>query len=352
MGFDFVLTLDVGVVANNQTRWRCFGKWGGLFFDGFLQKGRCPKDGAGHAAAGWVFSLSHDYPASAESQIHWRFCDKCAGLFFDGAADKGHCPADGAGHQSAGLDFGLPHNPGQDERGSWRFCTRCHGMVRDNQRGWAQWIAPCVVDNATHPQLPVHAGSGLVMIGFDGTEFRLGWMPLVHGSRPAFDTTHYYHAGIPKWCDTPDVSGPGVFSHSPSGQYRYTHVSAAWLAGPRRWIALYANALDKTGLFDAPIVVRFSEDLVAWSGEIPIFDPNREGAYGVYMHKPGKDKINPNVPPAEPPGLDNPGWAYGAFVLERFTTWDETSRTLGLYYLLSLSSPYQVQLMHSTLRIP
>jgi hypothetical protein len=352
MGYDFVLAHDIGEDAENQTNWRCCGKCAGLFFDGFVDKGMCPKDGAAHVAAGYIFTLSHGLQDSSDLQTNWRFCGKCAGLFFDGSADKGTCPTDGLGHQSIGLDFGLSHNPGADDqaRGGWRFCTRCHGMVRSDQRNWFPWIAPCVVENSAHPNLPSDVGSGLVMIGFDFFEFRLAWMPLNSGSKPGFDATRYYHAAKKKWSETPDGSpGYGIFRHSRPGQY--THVSGAWLAGPGCWIVVYATAWDVTKQFDGPVVARISKDLVTWSDEISLFDPVRERAYGVYMHMPGQDHINPAVPPSQPPGQDNPGWAYGAFFLERFTTWDETSRVLSLSYLLSLGSPYQVQLMHSTLRL-
>ncbi len=351
MGFDFVLTHDVGEDAGSQANWRCCGKCAGLFYAGSVAQGHCPKDGGGHAAAGYVFSLFHDVADAFDLQTNWRFCGKCFGLFFNGSADKGSCSSDGGGHLALGLDFGLGHNPGEDASGSWRFCMRCHGMVRDRLKDWAQWIAPCVVDNAAHPVLPADSGTGLVMIGFDTVDFRLAWMPLIHGSRPPFDSTKYYHAGKEKWLDEPDGSpDSGIFRLSRPGQY--THVSAAWLAGPRCWIALYATAWDATKQFDGPIVARVSKDLLDWSDEIRVFDPNRERAYGAYMHQPGLDKINPTVPPQEGSDLDNPGWAYGAFLLERFTTWDESARTLSLFYLLSLASPYQVQLMHSTLRFP
>jgi hypothetical protein len=46
-----------------------------------------------------------------------------------------------------------------------------------------------------------------------------------------------------------------------------------------------------------------------------------------------------------------PSSAYGAFLLERFTRWDGVSQQLDLYYLLSFGSPYQVQVMHTTLRL-
>jgi hypothetical protein len=69
------------------------------------------------------------------------------------------------------------------------------------------------------------------------------------------------------------------------------------------------------------------------------------------MHEPGVDQINPNLPPAEPPGIDHPGWAYGAYILNRFTEWNPTTRELVMYYLLSLSSPYQIQLMCSKIAL-
>ena len=52
--------------------------------------------------------------------------------------------------------------------------------------------------------------------------------------------------------------------------------------------------------------------------------------------------------PAKP---EHDGWAYGPFLLKRFTEWNATARELGIYYLLSLSSPYQVQLMCTRLRV-
>jgi len=46
-----------------------------------------------------------------------------------------------------------------------------------------------------------------------------------------------------------------------------------------------------------------------------------------------------------------PGAAYGAFLLERYTRWKNATGELDLYYLMSTGSPYQVQLMHTTLRL-
>jgi hypothetical protein len=96
-----------------------------------------------------------------------------------------------------------------------------------------------------------------------------------------------------------------------------------------------------------------------WSDPTAIFDPS--SAYGIYMHSgpfthppdTHVDDFNHTPPPAEDPNKpETDGFAYGAFILNRFTeAWDETKRELGIYYLLSLSSPYQVQLMYSRLRL-
>jgi hypothetical protein len=67
------------------------------------------------------------------------------------------------------------------------------------------------------------------------------------------------------------------------------------------------------------------------------------------MHKKPLDTFHPDIPPAEP--KEHPGWAYGAYLLNRFTEWDETSRELTISYLLSLSCPYQPQLMQTRMQV-
>jgi hypothetical protein len=152
-----------------------------------------------------------------------------------------------------------------------------------------------------------------------------------------------------------------VFPH-PSNFY--TSLSLAWLDGPKCWILLYSdnNPDSKVGQDQerlGPVMARISTQLWDWSEPIKIFDPICENAYGAgkYMHFPGQDTIHRDVPPLPPfePGSttsreDRPGCAYGAFILNRFTTWDEATRVLETYYLLSTGRPYQVQLMHTQLR--
>jgi hypothetical protein len=136
-------------------------------------------------------------------------------------------------------------------------------------------------------------------------------------------------------------------------RHGYTSVSAAWLPGAQRWILVYgtANPVDQGGPVDGPVMARLGHTPfeLAHVPDVDIFNPAREHAYGSYMHQPGLDRIHPEVPPAQPPGHNDPGWAYGAHLLNRFIEWDPRG-LIQLYYLMSTASPYQVHLMHTTLR--
>jgi hypothetical protein len=358
IGLTFVLQHEVNEDNQNQKNWRFCGKCAGLFFDGHPDKGSCPKGGGHEASPGsYNFVLRHDVNEDRRSQQFWRFCGKCAGLFFDGYPDKGSCPK-GGGHEASpgSYNFVLGHNPGAENEGDWRFCTKCHGMVKTGQEDIFTWVAPVVVQNADHSELPSSPyPQAVVMFGFgySGTPgIRLAWMPLKPPAEPTLqDVLYYTGRGSTPW-SSEAADAVVLFPHSND----YSHVSAAWLEGPKRWIVLYGTAIDNAGDagFRRPAMARIGTTLFPvenWTAEIEIFNPLHLGAYGKYMHDPGKDTINPDVPPREPPPLDHPGWAYGVFILNRFTNWDASTRELGIYYLLSTSSPYQVHLMHTRLRL-
>jgi hypothetical protein len=99
-----------------------------------------------------------------------------------------------------------------------------------------------------------------------------------------------------------------------------------------------------------PVVARFGANPWNWSGEVQIFNTCREVAYGHFMHWGGIDDLNNRVPPNV--WGDAPGWAYGAFLMKRFTGWDAEVRELALAYFMSTSNPYQAQVMRTRLRMP
>jgi hypothetical protein len=350
-GFNFQVPYTTSPVHQPDQFWRYCLKCASLFHQG--AGGICPKDHGPHEAEGWYFSPPTNKPTSVEWQGNWRQCSKCAGLYFDGYSDnKGCCPADGLGHNHNPSDPGyeLPHNPGRDAhtRDQLRFCVRCHGLVRADQLTWFSFTSPTVVNNHDHPVLNAPSGQGVVMISYDWTNFRLSWMPLTPGQPPRFDSILNFHVAKRWWSDTVDnTPGYQLFAHPFPG--RYTHVSASWLAGPRCWVVLFGRAAGDVNQ-DEPIVARFSPDLLTWSDEVPLFDPHREHAYGVWMHDPaGGDQLN-NIPPPQAPS--DKAWAYGAFLIDRYTTWQPEYRLLNLRYLMSVGSPYQVQLMETTVHLP
>ncbi len=351
-GFDFLIRHHTAEIAGLQGGWRLCVHCGVLFSERGAQPRPCPA-ATSHDAIGWEFTLDEAGPETLTIQTHWRQCTKCTALYFDGFPDRGRCPSDGQGHQADDFqpEFQLLHNPGVDanNRGNLQFCLRCHGLVRTDQPHGFPWVAPVVVDNADHPILQRASGQGLVMIGYDWRNFHLAWMPLSPSSKPRLDTVQYFHAGQRTWHDVLDNSpGYELFAHPFPGQY--THVSALWLRQPRCWVVLFSSAEDTHENFNQPIIARFSTDLLTWSKDVPVFHPAT--AKGVWMHDPqGPDAIL-KMPPSQPPGQNNPGWPYGAFILERYTIFDEDSRVLDLHYLMSTSSPYQVHLMHTLLRLP
>jgi hypothetical protein len=359
IGFNFMLPHDVPEDTQHQQQWRFCGKCGGLFWNGQdPNTGVCPRDGAGHSAIGINFVLPHGFPEDTFNQTNWRFCGKCFGLFWDGDPNfKGTCPQDGAGHVSIGDNFVLAHNPGEDvfTEGGWRFCTRCHGAVFTRWEDRFSWVAPCVIETAQHPGLPqTPFEQGLVMFGFSYSGdpgIRLAWMPLKTSATPRLEDILYYTGLAENPWSPEETAAVVLFKHTNT----YTHLSATWVADAQRWVLLYSLANDETGVAGEhlPVVTRIGTSLLEWSEEIEIFNPGTQRAYGRYMHQVGVDRIHPDIPPTQNPSLpEHDGWAYGAFLLTHYTKWDPAARELTIFYLMSLSSPYHVQLMRSRFVVP
>lgn len=361
-GFNFVLPHDIPEDGQHQPNWSFCRKCAGMFWNGNEHfKGTCPKDSGSHEAAGFNFVLPHHVNDNAQNQKNWRFCNKCAGLFWNGdPRSSGSCPKDGRGHETNSLNFVLQHNPGEDinNQVGWRFCTKCFGLVWTGQEGIFTWPAPVQVQNADHPGLPATSHSlGLVMFGFGysgNPGIRLAWMPLKFPQAPVLQDILYYTGIEAEPWSSEESRATVILPHA----NKYTHLSATWLQGPRRWILLYSTAdddLNPESNLRLPTMARIGTTLWKWSKEIPIFDPVREQAYGRYIHeKGGNDNIHPNLPPMQDLSVkpEHDGWSYGAFLLNRFTNWNETKRELDIYYLLSFGSPYQVQVMASRLLVP
>lgn len=356
-----------------QKNWCLCAKCRGMFWNGDPHfKGKCPVDGVHNADGSKNFALHHDEASDPFKQMHWRFCGKCAGLFWDGGDFKGVCPADLRSHSPAGINFALPHNLCEDAQNQerWRFCTKCYGMVHDNGRDIFPGASPVIIRNGEHgtdPGFPEPGGTGVALFcraweDFRPSGMRLAWMPLRDSAPPRLEDVRYY-TGLPgeeAW--SPDPTKIANLFDVPN---HWTSFSALWLKDVRRWILVYCGAHahepQNFAAFQGPVYARISDTPwgLADAEEIQIFNPRREQAYGRYMHFPGLEDIHLRMPPlpdftgGDPgrPREDLPGWAYGAFLLERFTHFDASSRELSLHYLLSFGRPYQVQVMQTRLRI-
>jgi hypothetical protein len=412
--FNFSLPHDATPV-DGQQGWRFCVKCHGLYYDGYPEDGVCPQ-GGGHRTHpdAYKFVLPHD-DTPVQGQGAWRFCGRCYGLFFDGYDPKGVCSAGGQAFHIHPVLSGAFFDPftvdgpigltlteetptgafsyeglvfvfiwvgsprGAKSAGSYLVSKQRPDLAGpfteefffspktvdpkavDSKRFWQ--VAPVVVDHAKHPGLfPMSNGEGLVLFGhgpdaaLGSDAVHLGWMPLrpraqrkVGDGRvgPIFEQARYFN-GDPdpggRWAHLQDQA-VALFPRN-----RYTSLSAAWLEEPKRWVLLYSKANEQEAPTGA-IVARFGTTPWSLSDEVTLFDPCAERAFGRYMHWPFSDHIRQS----DPPGLNDeerPGWAYGAFLLTRFCRWDDVRRELTLYYLLSLSSPYQVQVMVSRLHIP
>ena len=376
-GLKFDLRPAAGGTDVGSISWRLCQKCEAIFWNDDFN-GVCWKGGQHEPEAD---SPTYDFSlGGTEDSVHqgnWYKCLDCAMLFFDGYPTKGLCPAGGNHRRSDGVAaFLIPHISREEDphdNGQWRFCVKCYGMVKSNQIDMFPLATACVVENAKH-DLPEHEGKGVVLItrnwwipGEAEPGFRLAWMPLHSNEDPRLQDVLYYSGETDNsWSSNPKKAKM-IFEHPTNNQ---THLSLAWLEGPQRWILLYCMADELSPDFERrkdPVLARTSSNLRDWSEPFILFDPKpeREDAYsrnGVtkYMHWPLEDSINTNIPPLPPPidpanpaiRENKPGWAYGAFILNRFTEWDEASRILGIYYLLSTGRPYQMHLMHTRLLMP
>jgi hypothetical protein len=226
---------------------------------------------------------------------------------------------------------------------------------------------PIVVKNGEHHGLPESEGDGLVILalGTPNTAAHLAWLRLDPTTGPVWRSIRYY-TGKPDNAWTPseesslavqygDADTPRAFLHENEARNlvqmrdQITSFSAAWLPDANRWIMLYPSSdPDQHKNYASPLEGRMAVDPWAWSDEFQVFNTCSDHGYLHFMHWPGYDNLDTTDLSVDP----NPGHAYGAFVLPRFTSWDAGARELSLAYLMSTGSPYQVQVMRTVLHLP
>jgi hypothetical protein len=228
-------------------------------------------------------------------------------------------------------------------------------------------VAPWVISNAALPGLPSATGDGLVLFGQGATPgghgvVNLAWLPLRPGRDPDLAEVRYSTGSADRarrWTAREADAAPLFKTRWP-----WSSLSVGRVPGTGWWLLLYQRTARPEATEES-IVLRLAS--TPWdlrdpteTGEVPIFTPAQDGAYRVvasdgevshrgYMHR-GHGPV-PDGLDRLPPTIGGDGFAYGAYLLNRYTRWDPAARMLTLYYLLSTGTPYQVQLMRSRVEV-
>lgn len=207
-------------------------------------------------------------------------------------------------------------------------------------------VAPFVINNKEFDLLPSNDGDGLIFFGHGWNPkencngVHLAWMPLQLGNLPIKETIKYYSGTItPSWSDKQDDA---TLFFKTEG---WSSISVGRIPTTGHWIFLNqtCGGEDFSLSLNGPIIARIAD--VPWgiakANPINIFDPIRDHALGTYMFR--EDRFDPKI--------HSVAFAYGAYILNHYTEWDNESNIATLYYLMSTGNPYQVQVMQSKILI-
>ena len=212
-------------------------------------------------------------------------------------------------------------------------------------------IAPCVINNAEYADsLPASAGDGVILFGHGGNSkeqsdgVHLAWLPLRHGQMPRYEDIRYYtHTPKPHW--SPSEQDATLFFKTEG----WSSISVGRIEATGQWILLNqtCGGRDFPQSFTGPIIARIADtpgDIIN-ARPIEVFNPVRDNALGRYMHHADFPDINTLIDSV--PKIPHPGFAYGPYLLNHYTTYDAKSDTATIHYLMSTGKPYQVQVMRS-----
>ncbi len=250
------------------------------------------------------------------------------------------------------------------------------GQLSNKEKNKFFQVAPCVISNKEFRQylpqnvdFPGDGGDGLILLGQGGANgIHLAWMPLHKGLEPDLRNIHYYTGNGSNW-STNQYDTKSILQT----KYYWSSISIGRIPTTGHWILLYQHAggANRPPLYpkiwdesrDAPIMARVAA--TPWALEnatdLKIFDPKREKAIGRYMDRAPESTVKLYQSGIEIEGADNrkrflpdfdhPSFAYGPYILNQYTQYDEQTKIATIYYLMSTGRPYQVQVMRSKIQL-
>jgi predicted Fe-Mo cluster-binding NifX family protein len=212
-------------------------------------------------------------------------------------------------------------------------------------------IAPCVIANAEYAKgLPVPEGDGVILFGHgwnaheQSNGVHLAWLPLQRGQLPRQDGIRYYSRALsPPW--SASQQDATLFFKTEG----WSSISVGRIEATGQWILLHqtCGGRDFPQSFTGPILARIGAAPwdVMTATPIEVFNPVRDDALGRYMHHAAFPDVNNLI--ASTPTIPHPGFAYGPYLLNHYTTYDVAADAATIHYLMSTGKPYQVQVMRS-----
>jgi len=155
--------------------------------------------------------------------------------------------------------------------------------------------------------------------------------------------------GAPRWDPNESAATP-VISNGTLGD-----VSVTWVEKLKVWLMTYdSRAPAQAGILFSSSITPWGP----WSAPQLLFNPQRDGALGKFIHDPGIRPDDGLAGPVIGKGQRNPGEVHGGnyapYMVENWTKVRRPSSNNGeldIYYVLSTWNPYVVVLMTSRLRI-
>jgi hypothetical protein len=376
VGWNFCLPNDQqgGSGQIGQEDWRFCSYCNGLYWNGNATKGVCPgAPGGGFRLNGVVDKNSQYIPFKVEGSIGFLGRNQTpTGAFSHAGRVYVFIWVD---REQEGLRGSYLVSSGKPDEGADYRQEQLISPFSLEHTSFSQVAAVKISDLSQFPGLfPSSAGPGVVVFGHGFNRIATDTRRFIdpQTNEAITDTIHLAWSPLPNTPNNPPV-GPlslkyytglsGAAAWSPKAddamplvpKRKHTSVSVEWLPDARLWILLYSQALSEEdgGPVNGKIMARLATTPfeLASAQDIPIFSPDDAQAWQNYMHKRGADEIHMHAIPTPPNNNPASGFAYGAYLLKRFTKYNGSTRRLDLYYLMSTSCPYQVHLMHTTLQL-